>query len=203
MEIYKRGDIYWANLSGSIGSEQSSDENGRPVVIIQNDVGNKFSPTVIVAVLTSKMQKAKLPIHIEIKSEEYGLPKDSVILLEQVRTLDKRRLGAKICSIDDDMLKKIDDAIDISMKNLRPKTLLEKLPDDMREYVIATLKRIKKLEIAVAEMKETEIDKDVINIMVNKKLKVLNQFIKYCTQHQLDYKAFYIVNQGVNKEILL
>ncbi|HBM79437.1 MAG TPA: PemK family transcriptional regulator, partial [Clostridiaceae bacterium] len=85
----KRGDIFYADLSPVIGSEQGG---VRPVLIVQNDIGNKYSPTVIIAAITSQINKAKLPTHIEISSAEYGLNKDSVILLEQVRTIDKRRL---------------------------------------------------------------------------------------------------------------
>ena len=93
MEI-NRGEIYYADLSPVIGSEQGG---VRPVLIVQNDIGNKYSPTVIVAAITSQLSKAKLPTHIELKCEKFNLPKDSVILLEQIRTLDKRRLKNKIC----------------------------------------------------------------------------------------------------------
>ena len=88
----KRGDIFYADLSPVVGSEQGGI---RPVIVIQNDIGNKYSPTVIVAAITSQINKAKLPTHVEISSEEYGLNRDSVVLLEQVRTLDKRRLKEK------------------------------------------------------------------------------------------------------------
>ena len=91
--VVKRGDIFYADLSPVIGSEQGGI---RPVIIIQNDIGNKYSPTVIVAAITSQINKAKLPTHVEISSEEYGLNRDSVVLLEQVRTLDKKRLKEKI-----------------------------------------------------------------------------------------------------------
>lgn len=89
----KRGDIFYADLSPVVGSEQGGI---RPVLIVQNDVGNKHSPTVIVAAITSQINKAKMPTHIEISAKEYGLSKDSVILLEQIRTIDKRRLREKI-----------------------------------------------------------------------------------------------------------
>ena len=90
--VVKRGDIFYADLSPVIGSEQGGI---RPVIIIQNDIGNKYSPTVIVAAITSQINKAKLPTHVEISSEEYGLNRDSVVLLEQIRTLDKKRLKEK------------------------------------------------------------------------------------------------------------
>ena len=107
-----RGDIYYADLSPVVGSEQGGI---RPVLVIQNDVGNKFSPTVIVAAITSQLTKAKLPTHIELNKEKYNLVKDSVVLLEQIRTLDKRRLQEKICSIDNLTMQLIDVAVMISL----------------------------------------------------------------------------------------
>ena len=107
----RRGDIYYADLSPVIGSEQGG---LRPVLIVQNDVGNKHSPTVIAAAITSKMSKAKLPTHIDIPSVEGGLVKDSVILLEQVRTLDKRRLKEKMGHLDDGTMLSVNNAIQVS-----------------------------------------------------------------------------------------
>ncbi len=109
--IIKRGDIFYADLRPVIGSEQGG---VRPVLIIQNDTGNKHSPTVICAAITSKMNKAKLPTHVEIDADKYGIVKDSVILLEQVRTIDKSRLKEKVCHLDQDILKRIDKALLIS-----------------------------------------------------------------------------------------
>ena len=109
--IIKRGDIYYADLSPVIGSEQGG---VRPVVIVQNDIGNKYSPTVIAAAITSQINKAKLPTHIEMNAQEYGLPKDSVILLEQIRTIDKRRLKEKIGHLDDELMEKVNEALNIS-----------------------------------------------------------------------------------------
>ena len=106
----KRGDIFYADLSPVVGSEQGG---LRPVLIIQNDVGNKYSPTVIIAAITSQIQKAKLPTHIEIPSA-YGLVKDSVILLEQIRTLDKTRLREKMGHLDDVTMQSVNGAISVS-----------------------------------------------------------------------------------------
>ena len=106
--IIKRGDIFYADLRPVVGSEQGG---VRPVMIIQNDTGNKHSPTVICAAITSKMNKAKLPTHVELQASKYGLVKDSVILLEQVRTIDKSRLREKVCRLDKNLLKKIDKAL--------------------------------------------------------------------------------------------
>lgn len=110
--VVKRGDIYYADLSPIIGSEQGG---VRPVLIIQNDVGNRHSPTIICAAITSRMNKAKLPTHIEISSGRYHLVKDSVILLEQIRTIDKQRLREYVCHVDSRMMGKVSHAIHISL----------------------------------------------------------------------------------------
>ena len=107
----KRGDIYYADLSPVIGSEQGG---VRPVLIVQNDVGNKYSPTVIAAAITSQQSKANIPTHIQIGSESSGLAKNSVVLLEQVRTIDKKRLKEKMGSVDQNAMSRIDQAISIS-----------------------------------------------------------------------------------------
>ncbi len=109
--IIKRGDIYYADLSPVIGSEQGG---VRPVLVVQNDIGNKYSPTVIAAAITSQINKAKLPTHIEISAQEYGLQKDSVILLEQIRTIDKKRLREKIGHLDDELMDRVNEALSIS-----------------------------------------------------------------------------------------
>ena len=107
----RRGDIYYADLSPVIGSEQGG---LRPVLIVQNDVGNKYSPTVIAAAITSKMSKAKLPTHIDVFANQVGLAKDSVILLEQIRTIDKQRLKEKMGHLDDNVMNEVNDAITVS-----------------------------------------------------------------------------------------
>lgn len=109
--LIRRGDIFYADLRPVVGSEQGG---VRPVLIIQNDMGNRHSPTVICAAITSKMNKAKLPTHVEITADRYDIVKDSVILLEQIRTIDKSRLREKVCHLDDEILKKIDHAILVS-----------------------------------------------------------------------------------------
>ncbi len=109
--IVKRGDIYYADLSPVVGSEQGGI---RPVLIIQNDIGNKYSPTVIAAAITSRINKAKMPTHIELCAKEYGLNKDSVILLEQIRTIDKKRLREKIGCLDDELMVNVNEALSIS-----------------------------------------------------------------------------------------
>ncbi len=111
MEL-KRGEVYYADLSPVVGSEQGGI---RPVLIIQNDIGNKFSPTIIIAAITSVLSKAKIPTHVELSSNEYNLPKDSVILLEQIRTIDKKRIKEKITSLKDLKMKEVNRAILISL----------------------------------------------------------------------------------------
>ena len=110
--IVKKGDLFFADLSPVVGSEQGG---VRPVLVIQNDIGNKYSPTIIIAAITSQINKAKLPTHVEINAPEYGLPKDSVVLLEQIRTIDKKRLREKIGKFNDDMMEKVDDCLKISI----------------------------------------------------------------------------------------
>ncbi len=110
--VIHRGDIYYADLRPVVGSEQGG---VRPVLIIQNDIGNKHSQTVICAAITSQMNKAKLPTHVELDSSRYALVKDSVVLLEQLRTIDKKRLRDKVCHLDREILRKVERALLISL----------------------------------------------------------------------------------------
>ncbi len=109
----RRGDVYYADLRPVVGSEQGGI---RPVLIVQNDIGNRHSPTVIVAAITSQMNKSKLPTHVELSSRRYEMVKDSVILLEQLRTIDKRRLKERVCHLDGEILTKVDKALEISLE---------------------------------------------------------------------------------------
>lgn len=111
--VVRRGDVFYADLRPVIGSEQGGI---RPVLIIQNDMGNRHSPTVICAAITSKMNKAKLPTHVELDSKRYEIVKDSVVLLEQLRTIDKKRLKDKVCHLDEDILEKVNHALLISLE---------------------------------------------------------------------------------------
>ncbi|MBR0447046.1 MAG: type II toxin-antitoxin system PemK/MazF family toxin [Clostridia bacterium] len=106
-----RGDIYYADLSPVVGSEQGG---VRPVLIVQNDVGNRFSPTVIAAAITSQKDKARLPTHIQVQAPDSGLSRDSVVLLEQIRTLDKRRLGERMGRLDEVSMSRVDKALQVS-----------------------------------------------------------------------------------------
>ena len=111
--MIRRGDIYYADLSPVVGSEQGGI---RPVLVIQNNVGNRHSPTIICAAITSKMNKAKLPTHIEISTKDYKIVRNSVILLEQIRTIDKQRLKEYVCHIDGPTMQKVDRAIRVSLE---------------------------------------------------------------------------------------
>ena len=115
--MVKRGELYYADLSPVVGSEQGG---VRPVLIVQNNVGNKYSPTIIAAAITSQLDKAKLPTHIALPANAYGLPKDSVVLLEQIRTLDKRRLKEKIGELPINMMARVNEALLISLGFFEP-----------------------------------------------------------------------------------
>jgi len=108
----RRGEIYYAELNPVIGSEQGGT---RPVLVVQNDIGNQYSPTTIVVAITSQISKGKLPTHVEIRAERSGLEKDSVILTEQIRTIDKRRLKQKVAFLDEEILRKVNHALEISL----------------------------------------------------------------------------------------
>ena len=111
-QTIKRGDIFYADLSPVVGSEQGGI---RPILVLQNDVGNRYSPTIIAGAITSQLMKARLPTHVEVTSGSLGLPRDSVILLEQIRTLDKRRLKTKLGSLDEQTMNRVNKAILISL----------------------------------------------------------------------------------------
>ncbi len=113
--MIKRGEIYFAQLNPVIGSEQGGI---RPVVVVQNDIGNQYSPTTIILAITSQINKAKLPTHIELKAKEYGIERDSVILAEQIRTIDKTRLKQRIAILNDETMHKVDQALAISLNLL-------------------------------------------------------------------------------------
>ena len=110
--IVKKGDLYFADLSPVVGSEQGG---VRPVLVVQNDVGNKYSPTIIVAAVTSQTGKAKLPTHVQLSATEGGLSKDSVVLLEQLRTIDKQRLKERIGSLNENQIPDVEKALSVSL----------------------------------------------------------------------------------------
>ena len=111
--MIKRGEIYFAQLNPVVGSEQGGI---RPVLVVQNDIGNQYSPTTIVLAITSQINKAKLPTHVELKAATYGMERDSVILTEQIRTIDKTRLKQRIAVLKDELMEKVDQALAISLE---------------------------------------------------------------------------------------
>ena len=133
MITVKRGDIYYADLSPVVGSEQGGI---RPVLVLQNDIGNKYSPTIIVAAITSQINKSKLPTHLSIRADQFGIAKDSVILLEQIRTIDKTRLREKMGHIDDILMQKVNNAITISF-GLNPYDSIAREADSVAPQTIA------------------------------------------------------------------
>lgn len=110
--MIKRGEIYYAQLNPVVGSEQGGT---RPVLVVQNDIGNQYSPTTIILAITSQINKAKLPTHVELKGEEFGLERDSVILAEQIRTIDKTRLRQRISILNEDIMLRVDQALSVSI----------------------------------------------------------------------------------------
>jgi len=110
--MIKRGEIYYAQLNPVVGSEQGGI---RPVLVVQNDIGNQYSPTTIILAITSQINKAKLPTHVELKGEEFGLERDSVILAEQIRTVDKTRLKQRISVLNEDTMAKVNQALSVSL----------------------------------------------------------------------------------------
>lgn len=196
--ICKRGEIFYSDLDGNKGSEQGGT---RPVLIIQNDIGNRYSPTVIVAVLTSRINKVKLPTHIEIDAEHLGLPKDSIILFEQIRTLDKRRLKQKIGMLDELTMKKADKALSTSLallntevqlvKIIEEKTLLENLPEEQRKYIINKIRFIERAKESIEFYKSINADNYSINFAEDEKFREENALQSYCDYNNIDYHKIY------------
>ena len=146
----KRGDIYYADLSPVVGSEQGG---VRPVLVIQNDVGNKYSPTVIVAAITSRMSKTKLPTHIDVYADRAGVARDSVVLLEQLRTLDKRRLKEKMGHLEEPVMREIDNAIAVSLGLLPHGT---RLPEPAAQRAATTVQVAAVASVSAEERKPPE-----------------------------------------------
>ena len=190
--MVKRGDIFYANLGSSnvIGSEQGND---RPVVVIGNDVGNKFSPVVIVAVITSQINKAKLPTHIEI-GKECGLQKDSIILLEQIKTIDKNRLTNYIGRVDDDTINKVNSAIQISL-NVGEGEFFSMSREEKVAHQKASL--VKSIDNTLKELMLENESKIIIDKYMIKRENRINELENYCKINRLDYTKFYNLESKV------
>lgn len=179
------GEVLYVNLDGGRWSEQNND---RFAICIQNEIGNKYSPTVIVAFVTSQQTKSKLPTHVEISAGQFGLPKDSIVMLEQVRTLDKRRIKSRVGVLDDITKKKIKTAKDISMNALQEKTPLEKLPRYKQEEINKTIKKI----YGYDEVIETSQLKDLINHLKQERKILINHLERICNDNGINYEDYYI-----------
>lgn len=184
--IVKRGDIFYANLGSSniVGSEQGND---RPVIVIGNDIGNKFSPVVIVAVITSQMNKAKLPTHIEVGSE-CGLQKDSIILLEQIKTIDKNRLGKYIGKADVNTMNKVNNAIEISLA-IGEGAIFSVTKEERTAMQKAKL--VKFMDNTLRELLNENEPTTTINKYLAKREDRIKELKNYCILWGLDYSQYY------------
>ena len=187
-KIIKRGDIFMADLGTTVGSEQGG---YRPVIVIQNNIGNKYSPTVIVASITSQINKAKLPTHVEL-SKEYGLEKDSVVLLEQIRTLDKRRLKEKVTTVSEKNICEIDKALKISIS--KEIDIVDKELELIKKNIGVKVESVKILDIVIYHHLEKGRDISLIQEdMIERKERIL-ELEAYCKEHGQDIKNYYDVN---------
>lgn len=179
----KRGDIYWCNM-GSIDTKMKGEQaNTRPVIILQNNLGNKFSPTVIVACITSKVTKyKKVPTHVLIDTNT-GLNTESVVLLEQIYTVNKSRLGDFIGCVNKEILKQIDEARNVSLGTIRP---IDKLHTEVKEFIKKQLNKIYSYEEVISES-----DDNIIDILLNKRENLLKELDNYCKSKGYDYHKFY------------
>ena len=179
----KRGDIHFANLTGVVGSEQGGI---RPVVIIQNDTGNLHSPTVIVATITSQT-KASLPTHVTIKG--YGLKKESIVLLEQIRTIDKCRLKGYIGHVDELMMKKIDKAKEISMSNISALKPIDRLSEKLKDKIQIMLDNVCSYERAVVNRKND--NNSFKDMCLSERELWLDTLKDFCKRNNLNYRDYY------------
>lgn len=199
----KRGDIVWVDLRTNVGSEQRSDENGRPVVIIQNDIGNAFAPTIITACITSQM-KPKLPTHVQVPSDKNGLSKDSVVLAEQIMTLDKKkRVLRKTGTLSEIIMSKIDKALVVSIFPTRQKTPLEKLPQNVKNEIVNRLKSIRTLELTINTMYVNKIDNGSINLIEHRMDEALDGLKYYCKINNIEFNQIYEESVEVNELLAL
>ncbi|OSA95729.1 UNVERIFIED_ORG: hypothetical protein B2H93_04725 [Clostridium botulinum] len=180
----KRGDIFFANLTGEVGSEQGGI---RPVVCLSNDIGNTYSSTVIIATITSKQTKAKIPTHVDIIG--YGLKEDSIVLLEQIRAIDKRRYLSYIGHADELMMRKIDKAKEIATSAIKPKNTLERLYPEMRKYIVSKLKMIETYTLTLDTLNQVKGDFNTINLIEDEKFREINSLKYYCNKNKISYNV--------------
>lgn len=174
--IIKRGEIYYADLGQGAGSEQ---KGLRPVLVIQNDVGNKFSPTIIVAAITSKTEKRRMPTHVAINAKKYGLPEDSVVLLEQIRTIDKSRLGMKIGALSNSVMDEIDRSSKISIG------LSDARFND--RYIYEKIQEINELNSIIEKYKSNNSDLMMEEL---EKISLVGDIINYCKEFSVNVRTY-------------
>lgn len=180
----KRGDIFFSNLTGETGSEQGGI---RPVICLSNNIGNTYSPTVIVATITSKQTKANIPTHVDIRG--YGLKEDSVVLLEQIRTIDKRRYLSYIGHADELIMRKVDKAKEIAISDIKPKNTLERLYPEMRRYIVSKLKMIETYILTLDTLNQVKGDYNTINLIEDEKFRATNALKYYCDKNKINYNV--------------
>lgn len=180
-ENIKRGDIYYADLGIGQGSEQ---KGVRPVLVIQNNVGNKFSPTIIIAAITSQLNKANIPTHVDLSLSSCNLPKNSTVLLEQIRTIDKKRLGAKLGKLDDNTMSLIDKSSKISIGLLEVKSDNGRFNED---YITERQYKISRLNILISKYKSVQFD---TMIQEYERIVVMGEIITYCNSFNRDPKHY-------------
>lgn len=179
-----RGDIFFANLTGETGSEQGGI---RPVICLSNNIGNTYSPTVIVATITSKQTKANIPTHVDIRG--CGLKEDSIVLLEQIRTIDKRRYLSYIGHADELTMKKVDKAKEIAISDIKPKNTLERLYPEMRRYIVSKLKMIETYILTLDTLNQVRGDYNTINLIEDEKFREINSLKYYCDKNKINYNV--------------
>lgn len=190
------GEVLYVNLDGGKYCEQNND---RFAICIQNQIGNKFSPTIIVAFVTSQQTKSQLPTHVKIPAGHFGLPKDSIIMLEQVRTLDKRRIISRVGMLDDITKKKVKIAKDISMNELQEKTPLEKLPQNIQDIIHDKLDTIRSVEKTISTLN----DEYLINNLLEQRQCHLMALERICKKYEIHYKDYYVMYKKEDKKIVI
>lgn len=199
LENLQWGDVLYVNLDQSgVGSEQ---RGIRYAVVIQNDVGNKYSPTVIVAFITSQITKAKLPlVHVEIKANNFGLPKDSVVLLEQIRTLDKKRIIKRVGRLDEITSIKIEKALQNSTRRkLEKKSSLDRLPKYIQSVIYNKLNSITNIEKTISDVK----NENLIKHLLSEREAYLLSLQKICEENNINYKEYYVMYKKEEERFIM
>ena len=188
--MIKRGDIFWINFGDGnvVGSEQAKDL--RPAIVISNDTGNKFSPIIIVALITGQLSKAKLPVHVEISSS-CGLPKDSLILCEQIKSVDKQRIDSFVCHVNQNILNKVDKSIEISLSTGESKYYTMRREEQMAH---SKAQMIHSIDTVLKEIIRENESGEMINKYLLKRINRVKELKDYCINNNIDYAKFYSID---------